>query len=74
MSDNRPENPPAPVLRRSGRHVRLAQAHRAMLESGISDEAECDALGYREALEQSCYADWKDAMGAEFCSLIENKN
>jgi len=73
VRDDRPENPPAPVLRRSGRHSRLAQAHSAMLEPGASDEAECDPLSYREALEQSCYADWKDAMGAEFRSLIENK-
>ena len=73
MSDDRPLNPPAPVLRRSDRHSRLAQAHSAMLEPGASDEAECDPLSYREALEQSCYADWKEAMWAEFRSLIENK-
>ena len=72
-SDLRPENPQAPVLRRSGRHGRQAQANRAMLESGASDEAENDPLSYREALEQSRYADWKKAMGAEFYSLIENK-
>jgi len=72
-SDLRPVNPPAPMLRRSGRHGRLAQAHVAMLGSGASDKAESDPLSYREALGQSRYANWKDAMGAEFSSLIENK-
>ena len=44
-----------------------------MLEPGAGDEAECDPLSYREALEQSCYADWKDGMSAEFSSIIENR-
>jgi len=69
----RPVNPPALMLCRSGRHGRLAQEHAAMLGSGASDEAESDLLSYWEALGQSHYANWKDAMGAEFSSLIENK-
>jgi len=43
-----------------------------MLGPGASNEAECNPLSYREALEQSCYADWEDTMGAEFRSLLEN--
>jgi len=73
VSDLRPENQPAPVLRRSGRHGHLAQAPRAMLEPGASNEAECDPLSYGEALELSSCADLKDSMDAEFCSLVVNK-
>ena len=72
-SDLRPGNPPAPVLRRSSRSGGLTQAHRAMLESGASDYAESDALSYREVRMESHYAEWKDAMGAEFSFLNENK-
>ena len=73
MSDIRPADPPAPVLRCSARRGRSAQAHKAMLGSGASNEAESDPLSYQEALQQSCYANWKHAIEAEFQSLIENK-
>jgi len=73
VSDLRPGNPRPQVLHRSGRHGYLAQAHKAMLEPGASTEAESDPLSYWEALNHNCYANWKDAMGAEFHSLIENK-
>ena len=44
MSNIRPEDPPAPVLRCSGRRGRSAQAHKAMLWPGPSNEAESDPL------------------------------
>jgi len=72
VSDLRSRNIQAPLLRRSARHGGSAHAHKAVLEPGASDKAESDPLSYREALEHSCNAAWKEAMGAEFRSLVEN--
>jgi len=44
-----------------------------MLGPEASNEAESDPLSYQEALQQSCYANWKHAIKAVFQSLIENK-
>ena len=71
-SDLRSANIQVRVLCRSARHGSSAYAYKAMLEPGASNKGAMDPLSYREALEHSCNAAWKEAIGAEFRSLVEN--
>ena len=72
-NEQRPADPPVPVLRHSTRLGHFTQANQATLQVGVGEEVEMDPLSYSEALAQYRAINWKEAMRTAFCSLKKDE-